>query len=70
MRILIIALVTLNILYFVGVYMFSVAFDRPPRLKEPNIPTIKLLAMNAGEIPVSGPSRNACFTVGPIISRM
>jgi len=63
MRILIIALVTLNILYFVGVYLFSVAFDRPPPLKEPGIPTIKLLAMNAGEasyaIIDSGPYKNA-----------
>lgn len=67
MRILIIALLTLNLLYFVGVYLFSVAFDRPPPLKEPNIPTITLLTMNAsgglGD-PVKNPN-DTCFTVGP-----
>jgi hypothetical protein len=65
MRILIIALATLNILYFVGVYLFSVAFDQPPPLKEPNIPTIKLLTMNAGEASVPSGLSDACFTVGP-----
>jgi len=67
MRILIIALVTLNILYFVGVYLFSVAFDRPPPLKEPNIPTIRLLTMNASGGVVSSSNRinETCFTLGP-----
>jgi len=68
MRILIIALVTLNVLYLVGVYLFSMAFDRPPPLKEPDIPTITLLTMNAS----GGPQQNTdkktgetCFTLGP-----
>lgn len=65
MRILIIALATLNILYFVGVCLFSVAFDRPPPLKEPGIPTIRLLTMNAGDVPVSGKLSDACYTLGP-----
>ena len=65
MRILIIALATLNILYFVGVYLFSVAFDRPPPLKEPGIPTIRLLTMNAGDVPVNGKLSDACYTLGP-----
>ena len=67
MRILIIALITLNILYFVGVYLFSVAFDRPPPLKEPGIPTIKLLSMNAagGASTTSANATTICFTVGP-----
>jgi len=67
MRILIIALLTLNILYFVGVYLFSVVIDRPPLLKEPNIPTIKLLAVNAagGVRGDSESSGETCFTVGP-----
>ena len=68
MRILIIALATLNVLYFVGVYLFSVAFDRPPPLKEPNIPTIRLLTMNASGGAGSGSGNQAgqtCFTLGP-----
>lgn len=67
MRILIIALITLNVLYFVGVYLFSVAFDRPPPLKEPNIPTIKLMTMNAsgGLGGADNNSNEVCFTVGP-----
>ena len=67
MRILIIALITLNILYFVGVYLFSVAFDRPPPLKEPDIPTIKLLTMNSagGAGSSSEGASDICFTVGP-----
>ncbi|PID45583.1 MAG: hypothetical protein CSB47_08005 [Proteobacteria bacterium] len=67
MRILIIALITLNILYFVGVYLFSVAFDRPPPLKEPGIPTIKLLEMSAADnLPrVASGASPVCFTVGP-----
>ena len=68
MRILIIALITLNILYFVGVYLFSVAFNRPPPLKEPNIPTITLLTMNASGGPVNksgSKAGEACFTLGP-----
>ena len=64
MRILIIALLTLNILYFAGVYLFSVAFDRPPPLKDPNIPTIKLLKMNAST-QVQRELTDACYTVGP-----
>lgn len=67
MRILIIALITLNILYFVGVYLYSLAFDRPPPLKEPGIPTIKLLSMNAsgGFADELSSERSICFTVGP-----
>lgn len=67
MRILIIALITLNILYFVGVYLFSVAFDRPPPLKEPNIPTIKLLSVNSagGASGAEQEESSICFTVGP-----
>lgn len=67
MRILIIALVTLNVLYFIGVYLFSVAFDRPPPLKEPDIPTIKLLSMNAsGGLGAAGNNTDGtCYTVGP-----
>jgi len=68
MRILIIALLTLNILYFVGVYLFSVTFDRPPPLKEPNIPTIKLLTMNAAGAAGSNAAQGVsetCFTLGP-----
>lgn len=66
MRILIIALITLNVLYFVGVYLFSVAFDRPPPLKEPGIPTIKLLAMNSVGGSEGAPNESSiCFTVGP-----
>lgn len=67
MRILIIALITLNVLYFVGVYLFSAAFDRPPALKESNIPTIKLMTMNAsgGLGSSESNSNDACFTVGP-----
>ena len=67
MRILIIALITLNILYFVGVYLFSVAFDRPPPLKDPGIPTIKLLSMNVAGGPsgLSAGEKSICFTVGP-----
>ena len=66
MRILIIALVTLNVLYFVGVYLFSVAFNRPPPLKEPNIQTIKLLTMNGPEgAGATEKLNNTCFTVGP-----
>ena len=65
MRILIIVLATLNILYFVGVYLFSMAFNRPPPLKEPGIPTIKLLTMNAGDEPVNNSTIDACYTIGP-----
>jgi len=67
MRILIIALTTLNILYFIGVYLFSVAFDRPPPLKEPNIPTIKLLSMSASKGLGGNDDKidGACYTVGP-----
>jgi len=65
MRILILALITLNVLYFVGVYLFSVAFDRPPPLKEPGIPTITLLSMNANEQSDTGKTQGICFTVGP-----
>lgn len=67
MRILIIALITLNILYFVGVYLFSLAFDRPPPLKDPNIPTIQLMTMNAsgGLGGSANNSNDVCFTIGP-----
>lgn len=66
MRVLIIVLVTLNILYFVGVYLFSVAFDQPPPLKDPNTPSIKLLKMNASsKLNDINKLSDACFTVGP-----
>jgi len=67
MRILIIALLTLNILYFVGVYLFGVVFNQDPRLKEPNIPTITLLSMGAvGGAGLSNDKQAAtCYSVGP-----
>lgn len=66
MRILIIVLITLNILYFVGVYLFSVTFDRPPPLKDPGIPTIKLLRINSVNPELLASSKGTiCFTVGP-----
>ena len=64
MRILIITLITLNILYFVGVYLFSLVFDQRPPITEPNIPTITLLS--AGSIGELGKEIDTqCFTVGP-----
>lgn len=64
MRILIITLITLNILYFVGVYLFSLVFDQRPAITEPNIPSITLLrAGSAGELGEEIDTQ--CFTVGP-----
>jgi len=67
MRILIIALLTLNILYFVGVYLFSMVFDQPPRLKEPDVPTITLLSMKSvgGLAPEGKETDTVCYSVGP-----
>jgi len=67
MRILIVALLTLNILYFVGVYLFGVVFDQEPRLKEPGIPTITLLSMRSvgGSVPVDDAKDAACYSIGP-----
>ena len=64
MRILIITLITLNILYFVGVYLFSLVFDQRPPINEPDIPTIVLLS--SGNATDLNPVVDAqCFTVGP-----
>lgn len=67
MRILIIALITLNILYFVGVYLFSMAFDQRPPIKDPDIPTITLLSMAGVGEPSESVVQNTtiCFTLGP-----
>ena len=67
MRILIIALLTLNILYFVGVYLFSVVFDQPPPLKDPGVPTITLLSMKSmGGVALQGQQKDTtCYSVGP-----
>ena len=66
MRILIAALLALNILYFVGVYLFGVVFNQPPPLKEPDTPTITLLSMSSAVNPNEQTQRsNSCFSIGP-----
>ena len=67
MRILIIALLALNILYFVGVYLFGVVFNQSPRLKEPDVPTITLLSMRSvgGSVPQNDPKGAMCYSIGP-----
>ena len=67
MRILIIALLALNILYFVGVYLFGVVFNQPPRIKEPDVPTITLLSMkSASNLGTQGQQEGTvCYSVGP-----
>jgi len=67
MRILIVALLALNILYFVGVYLFGVVFNQPPPLKEPDTPTITLLSMSSAAHTNEQAQRssNRCFSIGP-----
>ena len=67
MRILIIALLTLNVLYFAGVYLFGVVFNQPPPLKDPGVPTITLLSMQSidGVVSPQQEGRAACYSVGP-----
>ena len=67
MRILIIALLALNILYFVGVYLFGMVFNQPPRIKEPDIPTITLLSMRSvdGFSSNGNQSDTVCYSAGP-----
>lgn len=65
MRTLIIVLIALNVLYFVGVYLFSVAFNSPPPRSESGIPMINLLNEDKRSGGVAATVSASCFALGP-----
>ena len=65
MRTLIIVLIALNILYFVGVYLYSMAFNSPPARAESGVPMITLLSEGVEEGRVQATVSASCFALGP-----